>query len=54
MLVTDSAQRPYTDDWLRLDTVTPAKAREIAAALMEAADKADAVEASLHSQTMAD
>lgn len=47
VLVTDSAHRPYTEDWWRLEAVTPAKAREIAAALAEAADKADEVEAAL-------
>lgn len=47
VLITDSTHMPYTEDWRRLDTVTPAKAREIAAALLEAADKADAVEATL-------
>ena len=50
VLITDSAHRPYTKDWWRLDTVTPAEAREVAAALAQAADKAEEVEATFCSQ----
>jgi hypothetical protein len=50
VLVTDSAHRPYTKDWWRLEISTPAKAREIAAALVEAADKAEAVKKALDDQ----
>lgn len=50
VLVTDPAHRPYTKDWWRLKAVTPAEAREVAAALAEAADKADEVEAALDDQ----
>lgn len=47
VLVTDSAYRPYTDNWRRIESVAPAEAREIAAVLAEAADKAEEVEAAL-------
>jgi hypothetical protein len=50
VLVIDSEHRPYTEDWWRIEAVTPAKAREIAVALAEAADKAEEVEADLCSQ----
>lgn len=50
VLVTDSAQRPYTEDWWRIEVLTAAKAREIAAALLEAAEKADALEVANSSQ----
>lgn len=44
-LVNDSAHRPYTEDWGRIELITVAKAREIAVALAEAADRAEEVEA---------
>lgn len=41
----DVSRRPYTDEWQCIESVTAAEARELAAALAEAADKADLLEA---------